>query len=42
MKVAVEHFKDKWPKSLDYEFNIAKAKELLAKKGEHEETPAAG
>lgn len=42
MKEAVEHFKDKWPKSLNYEFNIAKAKELLAKKGEQEETPAAG
>jgi|SRR5580658_89960 CRISPR-associated protein Csb1 len=39
---ALRHFKDKWPKNPNYEFNIAKAKELLAKKGEQEETPAAG
>ncbi len=42
MKESVEYFKGKWPKDLDYEFNIAEAKKLLAKKGEEEETPLAG
>jgi len=42
MKAAAEHFKGKWPKDLDYEFNIDEAKKLLARKGEQEETPAAG
>jgi len=42
MKAAVEYFKVKWPQNLDYEFNIDEAKKLLTKKGEQEETPAAG
>ncbi len=37
---ALKHFKDKWPEKLEYEFNITKAKELLAKKGEQEEIAA--
>jgi CRISPR-associated protein Csb1 len=40
MQAALEHFKGKWPKGLDYEFNIAKAKALLVKKDEQEEAPA--
>jgi CRISPR-associated protein Csb1 len=34
---ALKHFKDKWPSALEYEFNIAEAKKLLAKKTEEEE-----
>jgi CRISPR-associated protein Csb1 len=34
---ALKHFKDKWPAGLEYEFNIAEAKKLLAKKTEEEE-----
>jgi CRISPR-associated protein Csb1 len=37
-QAAVKHFKDKWPKGLEYEFNIAEAKKLLANKTEEEET----
>ena len=35
---ALKYFKDKWPNKFEYEFNIGKAKELLAKKGEQEQT----
>lgn len=34
----VKHFKHRWPKQLEYEFDIAQAKKLLAKKTEEEET----
>jgi CRISPR-associated protein Csb1 len=37
MKAAVDHFKEKWPKQLEYEFNIVEAKKLLSKKTEDEE-----
>jgi CRISPR-associated protein Csb1 len=39
---ALKPLKAKWPKKLEFEFSIAKAKELLAKKGEQEEAAAAG
>lgn len=31
------HFKEKWPKKFKYEFTLARAKEILAKKAEQEE-----
>lgn len=35
----LRHFKSRWPPKLDYKFNIAEAKKLLAKKTEEEGAP---